>query len=668
MPFGKSDYDKAVKDEKKDARTDAREAKKDARQEAREEKKDAREEKREDAKAAREDKRAAVQEAREAKREEMKEIRHSDLEGKEKRDAKSGVREDKRDATRDARDEKKLEVRDARVEKKDEVENAEDEKRAEIKDAKADKKAALEALRVPKAFDRKWKSYLEFQEVDAVEIFKPENLEDLKAIFRVADELDLRVRAIGSGHSFSDIGVTNDFFVLTKGFNRLLPLTAAERQRRLKAQHHENKKLVELEVGIEIFELSNQLYELDLALANQGTYDGQTFWGVVSTSTHGTGITRAPLPDMVRSVVLVTEKGRTLRIEPADGITDPKDWKEPGIDELIQNDDTFYSVICSMGCMGIAYSTVIEARGMYWIDEWSFVTTWEDFKREFSQEGQLDKLLNNWEMVSLLVSPIKAEGGERDGVDFEGRHPCSILIREESNQRREFGFTGDAQAAKWLENHCFMNRAAHDSKHAYGTKVLKDSSKLAVLSYGKHGWEGMDANQTDHAPERRLKCFEMFPQGGKIFGGFAVELACNYHETFTVMDKIIKLAEQRAGDHPRKFFTAPVAVRFVAPSKAYLSPQYGRKTVMFEVLMMKGTHEGKETLEKIEDTLLELNVDGAEDRVRVHWGLEMSRLKDAATQLAGMYPRWAEWLKTYEEFNVSGTFNNSFTRRLGISR
>jgi hypothetical protein len=663
MIFGRSVYDKAVKDDKKAARKEARDEKKEAQKDAREAKKEARQEKGDSAKEARQDKRDAAKDAREEKRDAMKAIRQSDLKGEDKREVKRDVRQDKRDELFDARSEKKTEVKDARETKKDAIDEAKETKKAEIDEAKAEKKAALDALRVPKAFDRKWKSYLVFQEVDAVEIFKPRNLEDLQSILRVAAELKMKVRAIGSGHSFSDIGVTNDFFVETKGFNRFLPLTSAERARRFKPEHHDaqKSKLAELEVGIEILELSKELDKLGLALVNQGTFDGQTFWGAVSTSTHGTGLRRPPFPDMVRSVVLVTEGGRTLRIEPRDGITQPKGWHEAGIDELVQDDDTFYSVICSMGCMGIVYSVVIQPREMYWIDEWSYFTTWEEFRREFEPGDRLKAMLDKWEMFSLLVSPLHSKKGKKDGVDFRGEHAVSILIREESTQRRPIGDNREAEFAATLEHLGFMAfKRPHDAKFAIVPKLVKDSSKLAVLQYGRHPWEGESADQTSHAPDRRLKCYEMFPQGGKVFGGFAIEVAFHYSETFRVMDRIIELAEQSVARGRRH--TAPVAIRYVAPSHAYASPQYGRETVMFEVLMVKGTPQGKETLEDIERELLKL------PGVRIHWGLQMGVMSNAGDQLRKMYPRWDAWMSVYRRFNAGGTFNNKFTDRLGISQ
>ena len=54
-----------------------------------------------------------------------------------------------------------------------------------------------------------------------------------------------------------------------------------------------------------------------------GGYDAQTIAGVVSTSTHGSGLAFGPFPDMVRSLDLVVAGGELVRVEPADGITDP---------------------------------------------------------------------------------------------------------------------------------------------------------------------------------------------------------------------------------------------------------------------------------------------------------------------------------------------------------
>ncbi len=244
---------KDAREEKKDARQEARDENKDARQEARDEKKDAREQAHDENKDAREQAHDEKKDAREEKHDAMKDIRESDIKGEEKRDAKSEVRDEKRDSIRDAKDDKRDTIDDAKdvkhdaidlavEDKKDHIDAAKQTKKATIEEIREQKRAALAALRVPKAFDRKWKSYLAFQEVHALEIYKPETLEHVQTICRIATDNGLKVRAIGSGHSFSQIGITDDIFVETHGMNRMLPLGPEERRRRFHSKHHNPRR------------------------------------------------------------------------------------------------------------------------------------------------------------------------------------------------------------------------------------------------------------------------------------------------------------------------------------------------------------------------------------------------------------------------------------------
>ena len=70
-------------------------------------------------------------------------------------------------------------------------------------------------------------------------------------------------------------------------------------------------------------ELNRLLDDNGLALSQMGGYDAQTVAGVMSTSTHGSGIEFGPIADSVRSLDLVASGGRVIRIERADGPTDP---------------------------------------------------------------------------------------------------------------------------------------------------------------------------------------------------------------------------------------------------------------------------------------------------------------------------------------------------------
>src|SRR6266513_1915179 len=75
------------------------------------------------------------------------------------------------------------------------------------------------------------------------------------------------------------------------------------------------RPLVRAGAGVRIKELNAYLGEHGLALSNMGGYDHQTVAGVISTSTHGSGIKFGPLNDFVRSIDLVAGNGRVYRIE-----------------------------------------------------------------------------------------------------------------------------------------------------------------------------------------------------------------------------------------------------------------------------------------------------------------------------------------------------------------
>ena len=77
-----------------------------------------------------------------------------------------------------------------------------------------------------------------------------------------------------------------------------------------------------VESGMRIRELNAHLDVARPRAANMGGYDGQTIAGVISTSTHGSGISFGPIADDVRSLDIVGAGGTMHRIEPPDGITD----------------------------------------------------------------------------------------------------------------------------------------------------------------------------------------------------------------------------------------------------------------------------------------------------------------------------------------------------------
>src|SRR5581483_9422496 len=153
-----------------------------------------------------------------------------------------------------------------------------------------------------------WKNHLGNQQIDPLRIYAPRSIEDVSAIVRAAEEQGVTVRAVGSGHSWSDVALTRGFLLRTDG----LAKPAADEPDFLRPEWSD-RRLVRPEGGIRIKELNAYLDAHGLALSNMGGYDHQTIAGVISTSTHGSGITFGPLNDFARSIDIVAADGAVYR-------------------------------------------------------------------------------------------------------------------------------------------------------------------------------------------------------------------------------------------------------------------------------------------------------------------------------------------------------------------
>jgi L-gulonolactone oxidase len=125
------------------------------------------------------------------------------------------------------------------------------------------------------------------------------DLEVVEAVRR-ARAAGQTVKVIGSGHSFSDVGLTD---------GRMLSIDALDRVVAVDA----DTCTVTVEAGITINALNRELAERGLALANLGDIDRQTIAGATSTATHGTGSRFGGLATFIRAMELVTADGEVLR-------------------------------------------------------------------------------------------------------------------------------------------------------------------------------------------------------------------------------------------------------------------------------------------------------------------------------------------------------------------
>lgn len=124
-------------------------------------------------------------------------------------------------------------------------------------------------------------------------------MDELSAAILRAREHGERVRAVGSGHSFSDLCKTDGTMVRLDGMASVLEVDASS-------------GLVKVQAGMSIHELSRRLTEHGLALENLGDIDVQTISGAISTATHGTGAKLRNISSQVVALTLVLADGSVL--------------------------------------------------------------------------------------------------------------------------------------------------------------------------------------------------------------------------------------------------------------------------------------------------------------------------------------------------------------------
>jgi hypothetical protein len=473
-----------------------------------------------------------------------------------------------------------------------------------------------------------WRNHTGNQTCHPVAIEGPKSLGDLVELVAGAEATG--IRAVGAHHSWSDVALTDGVLIepdhlgggIVPDDGTLRPPPAGSGPR------------VRVLAGTHLRQLNPVLEAAGLALPNMGGYDAQTIAGVVSTSTHGSGLTFGPFPDMVRSLDMVIAGGKVVRVEPHEGPTDPDAFTATYGEEreLIADDDAFYAAVCAMGCMGIVYSLLIEVRDKFNVEEVRTLSTWEAVRATLAAD-----LAAN-DHYELFVDPYERKGGHELLVtrrtqtdedptgmplDRQLRHPLLELQERFPGTWLVTGLLarytpglmakGFGSVLRWMRDDSFVDVSYRVFNIGEANKIPAYSAELAVsLENDAH-----------------IKAVERI---------FAIAAECR--------DKGL-------------VHTSPIALRFVAPSKAYASMMYDRPTMMIELILAKGTRNGFDLLAVYEERLADLGI-------RPHWGQVNSLAAD--TDFAAMYPKWPQWMAAYARFNATGVFNSRFTDRIGISR
>ena len=159
-------------------------------------------------------------------------------------------------------------------------------------------------------------------------VVRPSTLSTLQAAVNGA----VKVKAVGTGHSFSPCAHTEQTLIQTDGFAAILAVDMQRCQ-------------VKVEAGIKLAAFNDLLADLGLALPSIGDVVVQSLAGAISTGTHGTGMAWGSLADasVVQGMELVLADGTLLALD-ADR---PADL--PALE----------AARLGLGCLGVVYSVTL---------------------------------------------------------------------------------------------------------------------------------------------------------------------------------------------------------------------------------------------------------------------------------------------------------------------
>jgi FAD-linked oxidoreductase len=155
----------------------------------------------------------------------------------------------------------------------------------------------------------RWSNWSGGQTAAPERIEQPSTEADLVSLIERAAEQGLRVKAVGAGHSFTPVAVTDGILV---NLDNLSGVVNVDR----------DAMEVTFLAGTRLRDVPALLRPHGLALANQGDVDPQSLAGAVSTGTHGTGIALTGFAGMVRALRYVTADGSVNDVGPGDPLFD----------------------------------------------------------------------------------------------------------------------------------------------------------------------------------------------------------------------------------------------------------------------------------------------------------------------------------------------------------
>lgn len=148
-----------------------------------------------------------------------------------------------------------------------------------------------------------WRNWDGRQSCTPAAIERPTTEAEVARLVRTARDRGQTVRAVGAGHSFTPLALTDGVMLDLAGLDAIEAVDGTR---------------VTVGAGARLHALGPQLAARGLSLANQGDIDAQAVAGALATATHGTGLRFGNLSSQVVSMRLVDGRGEVRELDGGD--------------------------------------------------------------------------------------------------------------------------------------------------------------------------------------------------------------------------------------------------------------------------------------------------------------------------------------------------------------
>ncbi|WP_020524565.1 D-arabinono-1,4-lactone oxidase [Catelliglobosispora koreensis] len=198
-----------------------------------------------------------------------------------------------------------------------------------------------------------WQNWARSESITPQRVAHVTDQAEIAAAIAYASQNNMKVKAVGAGHSFTGIAAAPGIQLNLSGLSGLLAVDAAQ-------------QTVTLAAGTHLHQVPKLLASHGLAMINLGDIDAQTISGATSTGTHGTGASFGGLATQITGLSMITADLSVLDIS------------------AHQHAELFHAARLGLGALGIITSVTVQCVSAFQL-------------HAVERPEPLQDVLDNWE-------------------------------------------------------------------------------------------------------------------------------------------------------------------------------------------------------------------------------------------------------------------------------